>query len=116
MALLKIARMGHPVLLHAAEAIADPASREIRTLLQNMVETMEDATGVGLAAPQVYESKRVIIFKSPRERGEDAGAADLPSRHRARLSVSCTSLLSEGGCVEQERFRPGSTRFPVGTP
>jgi peptide deformylase len=73
MALLKIARMGHPVLLHAAEAIADPASREIRTLLQNMVETMEDATGVGLAAPQVYESKRVIIFKSPRERGEDAG-------------------------------------------
>lgn len=74
MTLLKIARMGHPVLLQAAEAIADPTSRDVGRLLEDMVETMEDATGVGLAAPQVYEGKRVIIFKSPRERGEEAGA------------------------------------------
>ena len=74
MTLLKIARMGHPVLLKTADAIADPAAPEIRGLVENMVETMEDATGVGLAAPQVYEGKRVIIFKSPRERGEEGGA------------------------------------------
>lgn len=72
MTLLKIARMGHPVLLNAAEEISEPGSAEIRALVENMVETMEDATGVGLAAPQVYEGKRVIIFKSPRERGEEA--------------------------------------------
>ena len=72
MTLLKIARMGHPVLLKTAEAIADPTSRDIGRLLEDMVETMEDATGVGLAAPQVYEGKRVIIFKSPRERGEES--------------------------------------------
>ncbi len=71
MTLLKIARMGHPVLLKRAEAIADPSSMEVRALVENMVETMEDATGVGLAAPQVYEGRRVIVFKSPRERGED---------------------------------------------
>lgn len=71
MTLLKIARMGHPVLLNAAEAIAEPGSAEIKSLVQNMVETMDDAAGVGLAAPQVYEGKRVIIFKSPRERGEE---------------------------------------------
>lgn len=74
MTLLKIARMGHPVLLQAAEPISDPASPEIGALVRNMVETMEDATGVGLAAPQVYEGRRVIIFKSPRERGEENGA------------------------------------------
>ena len=74
MTLLKIARMGHPVLLQAAEAIADPTSRDVGRLLEDMVETMEDAAGVGLAAPQVYEGKRVIIFKSPRERGEEDGA------------------------------------------
>jgi peptide deformylase len=74
MTLLKIARMGHPVLLQAAEAIADPTSRDVGRLLEDMVETMEDASGVGLAAPQVYEGKRVIIFKSPRERGEEDGA------------------------------------------
>ena len=75
MTLLKIARMGHPVLLKTAEEIADPTSRDIGRLLEDMVETMEDATGVGLAAPQVYEGKRVIIFKSPRERGEEDAAA-----------------------------------------
>ncbi|MAJ91920.1 MAG: peptide deformylase [Rhodospirillaceae bacterium TMED63] len=74
MTLLKIARMGHPVLLQAAEVIADPTARNVGRLLEDMVETMEDAAGVGLAAPQVYAGKRVIIFKSPRERGEDGGA------------------------------------------
>jgi peptide deformylase len=71
MTLLKIARMGHPVLLTRAEAIADPSAMDVRALVENMVETMEDAAGVGLAAPQVYEGRRVIIFKSPRERGEE---------------------------------------------
>ena len=65
--------MGHPVLLNSAEAIADPTSKIVGKLLEDMVETMEDASGVGLAAPQVYEGKRVIIFKSPRERGEEDG-------------------------------------------
>lgn len=74
MTLLKIARMGNPVLLRAAEAIADPTARDVRDLVENMVETMDDAAGVGLAAPQVYEGKRVIIFKSPRERGEEGAA------------------------------------------
>ena len=74
MTLLKIARMGHPVLLQTAEVIADPTSRDVGQLLQDRMETMEDATGVGLAAPQVYEGKRVIIFKSLRERGEEEAA------------------------------------------
>ena len=56
MTLLKIARMGHPALLRTARPVADPASEEIGALAANMIETMEDAAGVGLAAPQVYES------------------------------------------------------------
>ena len=75
MTLLKIARMGQPVLLNRAEAIADPTAREVRALVENMVETMEDANGVGLAAPQVYQGRRVIIFKSPRERSEEEAEA-----------------------------------------
>ncbi|PPR10393.1 MAG: Peptide deformylase [Alphaproteobacteria bacterium MarineAlpha11_Bin1] len=74
MTLLKIARMGHPVLLQVANEIQDPTSQEVGSLLQDMVETMEDAVGVGLAAPQVYEGKRAIIFKSPRERGDEEGS------------------------------------------
>ena len=52
MTLLKIARMGHPVLLQAAEVIADPTARNVGRLLEDMVETMEDAAGVGLAMPR----------------------------------------------------------------
>ncbi len=71
MTLLKIARMGHPVLVRRADEIPDPTAREIRNLVENMIETMVDAEGVGLAAPQVYVSKRVIIFSSPEGRSDE---------------------------------------------
>jgi len=70
MTLLKIARMGHPVLVRRADEILDPTAREIRTLVENMIETMVDAQGVGLAAPQVHISKQVIIFSSPEGRSD----------------------------------------------
>ena len=70
MTLLKIARMGHPVLTARAEDVPDPTAREIRRLVEDMVETMNDAGGVGLAAPQIHVSRRVIIFNAPRGRSE----------------------------------------------
>ncbi len=71
MTLLKIARMGHPVLTGLAEGVADPTARDIRRLVEDMMETMDDGHGVGLAAPQVHVGRRVIIFKAPAERTED---------------------------------------------
>src|SRR5215217_7780682 len=53
MAILKIARMGHPVLLREADPVPDPTAPEIRRLVADMAETMRDAQGIGLAAPQV---------------------------------------------------------------
>src|SRR5712671_1301169 len=50
MAILKIARMGHPVLAQIAQPVADPTAPEIRHLVNDMVETMMDANGAGLAA------------------------------------------------------------------
>jgi peptide deformylase len=73
MALLKIARMGHPVLVRQAQEVADPTAREVHRLIEDMIETMEDAQGVGLAAPQVHIGRRIIIFKAPPSRaGENA--------------------------------------------
>ncbi len=82
MAILKIAKMGHPVLRRPAERVTDPTAPEIRRLVADMVETMEDAPGTGLAAPQVHVPLRVVIFKvsaerSLREDGQDAGAVPL---------------------------------------
>jgi peptide deformylase len=65
MAILKIARMGHPVLLRKCDPVSDPGAPEIRRLVADMIETMEDAPGVGLAAPQVYQSLRLFIFRVP---------------------------------------------------
>jgi peptide deformylase len=71
MAILKIARMGHPVLFQVAEPIADPGAPEIRRLVADMMETMEDAPGVGLAAPQVYQPLRLFVFRVPGGRASD---------------------------------------------
>jgi peptide deformylase len=63
MAILKIARMGHPVLLRRAAPVPDPAAPEIRRLVADMAETMEDAGGLGLAAPQVHVPLRLFVWR-----------------------------------------------------
>ena len=73
MAILKIARMGHPVLCRRAQEVEDPAAPGIRALIRDMLETMEDADGAGLAAPQVHVPLRLVIFHVPPERAEDEG-------------------------------------------
>jgi len=71
MAILKIARMGHPVLTSRAEAITDPTAPEVLALVQHMIETMSDAGGLGLAAPQVHVPARLVIFHAPGARDDD---------------------------------------------
>jgi peptide deformylase len=68
MAILKLARMGHPVLLARADPVPDPTAPDIRRLLADMIETLEDAGGVGLAAPQVHVPLRLFIYKIPERR------------------------------------------------
>ena len=74
MAILKIARMGHPILRQPAEAVSDPTTPEIRALVGDMWETLADIGGAGLAAPQVHVGKRVVIFHVPKARAERDGA------------------------------------------
>jgi len=70
MAILKIARMGHPVLRRRADPVADPRAPEIAGLVADMIETMRDANGAGLAAPQVHVPLRVVVFHVPAHRAE----------------------------------------------
>ena len=71
MAILKIARMGHPVLSQRAQEVPDPTSRDVRQLVEDMLETLSDISGAGLAAPQVHVSKRVVIFAAPADDEDD---------------------------------------------
>ncbi len=70
MAILKIARMGHSVLVDQASPIADPTAERVQRLIGHMAETMADAEGIGLAAPQVYQSLRLILFLDAADRDE----------------------------------------------
>jgi len=67
--------MGHPVLMREAEPVADPKAPEIRRLIADMVDTMADAPGIGLAAPQVHVPKRLVIFHIPESRARVAASA-----------------------------------------
>jgi peptide deformylase len=63
MAVLRIAKMGNPILLQKAARVDDPAAPEIRRLAADMQDTIEDIGASGLAAPQVFVGKRVVVYR-----------------------------------------------------
>ena len=63
MAVLRIAKMGNPILLQKAAPVDDPTTPEIRRLAADMQDTLEDIGASGLAAPQVFASKRVVVYR-----------------------------------------------------
>ena len=67
MAILTIARMGNPILRQVAEdvAIKEIGSPELEKLIEDMVETLHQVGGIGLAAPQVSISKNLAIIEIP---------------------------------------------------
>jgi peptide deformylase len=114
MAILKIARMGHPVLLQRAEPVADPTAPEIRRLVADMIETMEDASGAGLAAPQVHVPLRLFIFRVPAHRAT-GDADDVPSGTVALINPTIEPLgddvrLRWEGCLSIPGLRAAVPR------
>ena len=65
MAILKVARLGHPVLrLKSSDVeLKDIKAGKFRALLDDMIETMHEYEGVGLAGPQVHLPLRVFVFE-----------------------------------------------------
>jgi peptide deformylase len=71
MSILKVARMGHPVLRAKARAVERRQIRlpEFQKLIDDMIETMVEYHGVGLAAPQVHEGIRLFVASLEAEEG-----------------------------------------------
>ena len=65
MAILKVARLGHPVLRQAAAPVPvkDIRSPEIQRLIDDLVETMREYNGAGLAATQVHTLKQICVIE-----------------------------------------------------
>ena len=78
MSILKVARMGHPVLRAKARAVDknELKSPEVQHFIDSLIDTMYEYSGVGLAAPQVHESLRVFVaMLDPDGRGEGDAVA-----------------------------------------
>jgi peptide deformylase len=92
MALLKIARMGHPVLRVPAAVVGEPTAPWVRRLVADMLETMEDAGGTGIAAPQVHAPHRIVVFRVAGER-----VTDLPGDGEQDLTVLVNPVVEALG-------------------
>ena len=113
MAVLKIARMGHPVLMRSSEPVDDPTSDDIYRLVSDMVDTMRDAPGIGLAAPQVHVPKRVVVYFVPEARTDDGNGHPLTVLINPEIDVldpeveigveGCLSLPGMSGSVARPR-------------
>ena len=78
MSILKVAQLGHPILREVAKAVSEKEihSPRIQQLIDDMIETMREYDGVGLAAPQVHESLQIAVMEiageNPRYPDEDS--------------------------------------------
>jgi peptide deformylase len=112
MAILKIARMGHPVLLARAAEVADPAAAEVGRLLADMAETLEDAGGVGLAGPQVHAGLRLFIYKVPASRADGGDEVPLTAVINPVLTpVGDEMAMGWEGCLSIPGLRAAVPRF-----
>jgi peptide deformylase len=89
--ILKVARIGHPVVRSAARPVPLEAIRssEVQRLIDDMIETMHEYDGVGLAAPQVHVSLRLAVIEVP--------ASDERSRDAVPLTVLVNPILTPLG-------------------
>ena len=77
MSILKIAKLGHPVLQKKASLVDKLPDPNIKKLIQDMTETMLEYNGIGLAAPQVHVSKQVMILRIPDEEKKDNNSIEI---------------------------------------
>ncbi|MEC8422983.1 MAG: peptide deformylase, partial [Myxococcota bacterium] len=71
MAIRKVARLGHPVLRKGAQVVPEEAiaGPEVQRLIDDMLDTVVEYEGAGLAAPQIHVGLRIVVLQLSEERG-----------------------------------------------
>jgi peptide deformylase len=102
MSILKVARMGHPVLRAKARPIekAEIRGAAIQTLIDDMLHTMAEYHGVGLAAPQVHESVR--LFVAALDHHDDDDEDDDERREKEPVAIINPEILVVGSDVIED--------------
>jgi peptide deformylase len=104
MAVRQILRMGDPRLLQVSAAVTDFDTPALHALVSDMLETMAAANGAGLAAPQIGEPVRLVIFGG-------APSPRYPDAETVPATVLINPLLEPLG-VEQEDDWEGCLSVP----
>ena len=109
MAILKVARLGHPVIRAPSAAVPKETitSAEIQRVIDNMIETMREYDGVGLAAPQVHVSKQLAVIEvADNRRYPGEGPIPLTILINPRiLGASKREVEDWEGCLSVNEFR-----------
>jgi len=114
----QIAQLGQPLLREVARKVADPCAPAIQALIEDMLVTVADASGVGIAAPQLFESLALFIVASrPNPRYPQAPLLEPTVMINPEiLWVADTREMGWEGCLSIPGLRglvPRSTRLGV---
>lgn len=112
MSILKIARMGHPVLRKRARRVdaTDIKAGSFQQLIDDMLATMDEYHGIGLAAPQVHEMVRLVIIGI--EEGEDQPLRVIPVVNPEVSPVGASTVEDWEGCLSIPDMRGRVPRAP----
>jgi peptide deformylase len=112
MAILKIANMGNPILRMPAEPVKSIQAPEIQRLIDDMVETMREYQGVGLAAPQVHRSLQIVTIETEHD-ARTEGPPPSPTILINPRIVPVTERLEEDweGCLSIPNLRGKVPRY-----
>ena len=108
MAIRKVSQMGHPVLRQRAAEIppAQMQSPQMQHLIDDMIETMIDYEGIGLAAPQVFEPLRLIVLGEPAADPQDEAAIPLTVLFNPQFTTLSPECLDAWeGCLSIPQLR-----------
>lgn len=109
MTILKIARLGHPVIRTPTEAVPKESivSADMQRFIDDMIETMREHDGVGLAAPQVHVSKQMAVIEvTENRRYPGEGPVPLTVLINPKiLNASKRQLVDWEGCLSVNDFR-----------
>jgi peptide deformylase len=100
MSILKVARMGHPVLRAKARPLekAEIKSAVIQKLIDDMIDTMAEYHGVGLAAPQIHEGLR--LFVAALDAGDDEDESEVIAVINPEITVVGSEVVEDWeGCL-----------------
>jgi peptide deformylase len=100
MSILKVARMGHPVLRAKARPLdrGELKTLTVQRLIDDMLDTMSEYHGVGLAAPQVHEGLR--LFVASLDSGDDDARAEPYAIINPEITVVGSDVVEDWeGCL-----------------